>query len=94
VSDSRALMTQPVAVVDLLDRVLAKGVVISGELTLSLAGVDLVYVSLRALLSSVRPGVVPPDFVDSTTDDVGELVDGQVVEGQVVDGRPGWQAIS
>ena len=35
---------------DLLDRVLAGGVVITGEITLSVADVDLVTVSLRALL--------------------------------------------
>jgi hypothetical protein len=44
----------PVALVDLLDRVLATGVVVTGELTLSIAEVDLVHISLRALLSSVR----------------------------------------
>jgi len=41
------------ALVDLLDRVLAGGVVITGEITLSVADVDLVVISLRALLSSV-----------------------------------------
>lgn len=50
---------RPVALVDLLDRVLGKGVVVSGELALSIADVDLVYVSLRALLASVRAGVGP-----------------------------------
>jgi hypothetical protein len=44
---------QRVALVDLLDRLLAGGVVLAGELTISLAGVDLVHVSLRALISSV-----------------------------------------
>jgi hypothetical protein len=39
--------------VDLLDRVLAGGVVISGNVTLSIAEVDLVTVSLRALVTSV-----------------------------------------
>lgn len=48
--------TERVALVDLLDRVLATGVVITGEITLSIAGVDLVYVSLNALISSVRAG--------------------------------------
>jgi hypothetical protein len=43
---------EPMALVDLLDRVLATGVVVSGELTISIAGVDLVYISLRALLAS------------------------------------------
>jgi len=46
---------EPVALVDLLDRVLARGVVVAGELTLSIAEVDLVHISLRALISSVRP---------------------------------------
>jgi hypothetical protein len=39
--------------VDLLDRVLAGGVVVSGEVTLSIADVDMVRVSLRALVTSV-----------------------------------------
>jgi Gas vesicle protein len=43
-----------VALVDLLDRLLAGGVVIAGEVTISLADVDLVHVSLRALISSVQ----------------------------------------
>lgn len=47
------LLYRPVALVDLLDRVLATGVVITGDITISIAGVDLVYVSLRALISSV-----------------------------------------
>lgn len=42
-----------IALVDLLDRVLGGGVVIAGDVTLSIAGVDLVTVSLRALVSSV-----------------------------------------
>jgi gas vesicle protein GvpA/GvpJ/GvpM family len=39
--------------VDLLDRLLAGGVVLAGDITISLAGVDLVQISLRALISSV-----------------------------------------
>ena len=42
-----------IALVDLLDRVLAGGVVISGEVTLAVADIDLVHVSLRALVTSV-----------------------------------------
>lgn len=42
-----------VALVDLLDRLLAGGVVLAGDVTISLAGVDLVHVSLRVLVSSV-----------------------------------------
>jgi hypothetical protein len=53
-----------VALVDLVDRLLAGGVVLGGDVTLSIAGVDLVYVGLRALITSVataeRAGAVPP----------------------------------
>ncbi|OBF39626.1 gas vesicle protein GvpA [Mycobacterium sp. ACS1612] len=42
-----------IALVDLLDRVLAGGVVITGEVVLSVADVDLVVISLRTLISSV-----------------------------------------
>ncbi|MEV4718330.1 gas vesicle protein [Micromonospora noduli] len=48
-----SLAYRPVALVDLLDRVLATGVVISGDITLSIADVDLVRISLRALVASV-----------------------------------------
>ncbi len=43
-----------IALVDLLDRLLGTGVVIVGDVVISLAGVDLVQISLRALISSVR----------------------------------------
>jgi hypothetical protein len=42
------------ALVDLLDRVLGGGVVVAGDITLSIAGVDLVTISLRALVASVN----------------------------------------
>ncbi|MEE2033520.1 gas vesicle protein [Rhodococcus chondri] len=53
-----------IALVDLLDRVLAGGVVITGDVTLSIADVDLVQISLRALISSLSTisvtGIEPP----------------------------------
>jgi Gas vesicle protein len=48
-----AVREERIALVDLLDRVLAGGVVIVGDVTLSIADVDLVTVSLRALVTSV-----------------------------------------
>ena len=42
-----------IALVDLLDRLLSGGVVLTGDITLAVAGVDLVYVGLRVLLASV-----------------------------------------
>jgi len=67
---THAIERREVALVDLLDRVLAGGVVIAGEITLSIADIDLVRISLRALIASVRmededehrapPGPPPP----------------------------------
>jgi Gas vesicle protein len=48
--------TREVALVDLLDRLLAGGVVLTGDLTLAIADVDLVHVSLRALIASIEAG--------------------------------------
>jgi hypothetical protein len=45
--------------IDLLDRLLAGGVVLSGDVTISLAGVDLIQIPLRALISSVSRMVEP-----------------------------------
>lgn len=42
-----------VALVDLIDRLLGGGVVVAGDITLAAADVDLVYLQLRALLTSV-----------------------------------------
>ena len=55
---------QDIALIDLLDRLLGGGVVLSGDITLAVADIDLVYVGLRALISSVataeRQGVALP----------------------------------
>jgi Gas vesicle protein len=62
-SPSAVSAERDVALVDLVDRLLGGGVVIAGDITLSVADVDLVYVGLRALVSSVataeEKGVLP-----------------------------------
>ena len=50
---SPAIRGERIALVDLLDRLLAGGVVIAGDVTLTIANVDLVTVNLRALITSV-----------------------------------------
>ncbi|GAA0725367.1 gas vesicle protein [Dactylosporangium roseum] len=50
-------MKREVALVDLLDRVLAGGVVVTGDITLAIADVDLVRISLRAVVTSVHTGM-------------------------------------
>lgn len=52
-SDS-ILAQREVTLLEVLERVLDKGVVIAGDLTISVAGVDLIYLGLRALLCSVE----------------------------------------
>jgi len=65
--DTRAGALAPgedIALIDLLDRLLGGGVVLAGDITLAVADIDLVYVGLRALISSVdtaqRQGVRLP----------------------------------
>lgn len=43
-----------IALVDLLDRLLGTGVVLAGDVVISLSGVDLVEIRLHALITSVR----------------------------------------
>jgi gas vesicle structural protein len=53
--DARVAPPQPagnVTLVELLDRVLDRGVVLSGDITLAVADVDLVRVGLRLLIAS------------------------------------------
>ena len=45
---------EPLVLVDLLNRVLDKGVVIHGSVILSIAGIDLVSVDLRVVIASVE----------------------------------------
>jgi hypothetical protein len=56
----QAVGTEP-SLVDLLDRLLGKGVVISGDVVISLAEVDLVRIQLSAVIQSVRKELTPDD---------------------------------
>lgn len=47
---------RPTSLVDLLDRLLATGVVLSGDVTIALADVDLVTIRLRALITTAHGG--------------------------------------
>lgn len=47
-------VTAEPSLVDLLDRLLGKGVVITGDVVISLAEVDLVRIQLSAVIASVR----------------------------------------
>lgn len=48
------LFDERIRLVELLDRVLDKGVVLKGDVTISVAGIDLLYLELHLLLASVE----------------------------------------
>ncbi|MCW2824111.1 MAG: gas vesicle protein [Aeromicrobium sp.] len=49
-----------IALVDLLDRLLGAGVVLAGDVVISLSGVDLVQIRLHALITTIRADMVEP----------------------------------
>ncbi|MDT9701601.1 gas vesicle protein [Streptomyces sp. P17] len=55
--DDRPISGRQVALIDLLDRLLSGGVVITGDVVLSIADIDLVRISLRAVVLGVREQV-------------------------------------
>jgi hypothetical protein len=48
----------PASLCELLDRVLNTGVVAMGEVVISVAGIDLIYLNLNLLLTSVETALV------------------------------------
>lgn len=50
-----SLAGRQVALIDLLDRLLTGGAVLTGDLVLSVADVDLVHINLRAVIRSITP---------------------------------------
>ncbi len=45
---------QEVTLLELLDRVVDRGVILAGDITISVAGVDLIYLGLKVMLASVE----------------------------------------
>ena len=46
--------SKDITILELLDRVLNKGVILSGDIVISVADIDLVYVGVKLMLSSVE----------------------------------------
>jgi len=49
-----SIMEEDITLLELLDRLLDKGIVIAGDLIISVANIDLLYVGLRLVLGSVE----------------------------------------
>ena len=47
-------LDRPVSLSEVLDRVLNKGAVVTGEVVISVAGIDLVYLGLNVVLTSIQ----------------------------------------
>ncbi|MGW7054371.1 gas vesicle protein [Streptomyces sp. NPDC054887] len=58
--DRPPLPDRQVALIDLLDRLLTGGAVITGDITLSIADIDLVRISLRSLITSISAEMPAP----------------------------------
>jgi hypothetical protein len=52
--DDRHETARQISLCETLDRVLNKGVVIAGEVVISVADIELIYLNLRVLLTSVE----------------------------------------
>ncbi len=64
------LTEQNVTLLDLLDRIIDHGVVIQGELKISVAEVDLIYINVKLLVSSISQLRRNQNNEDHLTDDV------------------------
>ncbi len=51
--DDRGLMRQPQGLVDILDKILDKGLVVAGDVKVSLANVELLTIQLRLVICSI-----------------------------------------
>jgi hypothetical protein len=69
-----SLLEPQATLVDVLDRLLDTGVVLDGQIVISLAGVDLVHIGLRALVASIETA--------------GRLANPPASPASLVDGRP------
>jgi hypothetical protein len=70
VPGTEPLAQRQVALIDLLDRLLSGGVVVTGDLVLSIADIDLVRISLRALIVSVSAQNPSPWTTPARPEDV------------------------
>lgn len=59
-TEEESLAGRQIALIDLLDRLLNGGAVLTGDVVLSIAEVDLVHINLRAVIRSITPDSPAP----------------------------------
>ena len=65
--------TEHISLCEALDRILNKGAVVVGEVTISVANIDLIYLGLQLMLTSIetaRESIIPKsdEFMESTNE--------------------------
>lgn len=65
-ADAAALRAREATLLDLVDRVIDHGVILAGDVTLSVADVDLIYLGVRVLLAPVER---LPDLIGTAAND-------------------------
>lgn len=53
-AEGQPLLDAELSLADLVDHLLNRGVVVAGGMTISVAGIDLIYLGLRVVLASVE----------------------------------------
>jgi gas vesicle structural protein len=69
-----AARLQEVTLLDLLDRIIDNGVILAGDVTISVADVDLIYLGLRVVLAPVER--LPELLTQSANDEISEVACG------------------
>jgi hypothetical protein len=82
-SDFDLLEKTDVSLLDTLDHVLNRGLVISGEITISVADIDLIYLGLNVVLGSVetiKEVLGRGDAVDTVADEAAEAAEASALD--------------
>ncbi|PYX92151.1 MAG: hypothetical protein DMG67_07780 [Acidobacteria bacterium] len=59
---------RPVSLSEVLDRVLNKGAVVAGEVVISVAGIDLIYLALNIVVTSEKEATITDRYRNVTDD--------------------------
>lgn len=69
---------EQVTLCETLDRILHKGAVLVGELTISVANIDLIYLGLQIILTSIENGR-PMDTSTKDSREENQILDGDTI---------------
>ena len=88
IEDRGPLQRQPQGLVDILDKILDKGLVVAGDVKVSLANVELLTIQLRLVIYSSDPKAVQAAEYDELRTRIADL-ERQLSARELPDGKPG-----